>query len=245
MQLIYYFCTQMGQKKLQRFAEIETFPNVLIYPEGMPGQWQSFYKNTNPLTLELACGKGDYTIGLARRFPDRNFLGVDLKGNRIWRGAKTAIDEKINNAAFLRTQIDKLNNYFAPGEISEIWITFPDPFLRQSKSKKRLTHPKFLQLYQPLLAPGGTINLKTDSPELYAFTQEVIEHSGCTLVEDIPDIYALTDVPALLQIKTFYEKMHLEDGRTIRYLKFRLPEQPMDWKSIKLPSDAAPAEGGN
>lgn len=235
----------MGQKKLQRFAEIETFPNVLIYPEGMPGQWQSFYKNTNPLTLELACGKGDYTIGLARRFPERNFLGVDLKGNRIWRGAKTGIDENIDNAAFLRTQIDKLNNYFVLGEISEIWITFPDPFLRQSKSKKRLTHPKFLQLYQPLLAPGGTINLKTDSPELYAFTQEVIEHSGCTLIEDIPDIYALGEVPALLQIQTYYEKMHLENGRTIRYLKFRLPEQPMDWKSIKLPSDAAPAEGGN
>lgn len=234
----------MGQNKLQRFAEIETFPNVLIYPEGMQGQWNAFFKNNNPLTLELACGKGDYTLGLARRFPDRNFLGVDLKGNRIWKGAKTALEEPLPNAAFLRTQIDKLNNYFNPGEIAEIWITFPDPFLRQSKSKKRLTHPKFLQLFQPLLAPGGTINLKTDSPELYQFTREAITASNCTLIEDIGDVYALPVVPPLLQIQTFYEGMHLADGRTIRYLKFELPAAPLDWRSIKLPSDEAVATGG-
>jgi tRNA (guanine-N7-)-methyltransferase len=211
----------------------------------MPGQWPAFFKNNNPLTLELACGKGDYTVALARKYPERNFMGVDLKGNRIWRGAKTALDESINNAAFLRTQIDKLDNYFAEGEIAEIWITFPDPFLRNSKSKKRLTHPKFLQLYQPLLAPGGTINLKTDSPQLYEFTKEVIEASGCTLIENIPDIYALTDIPPLLQIKTYYEGMHLEDGRTIRYLKFALPAQPLDWRTIKLPSDEATVGGGD
>ncbi|ASZ10613.1 tRNA (guanosine(46)-N7)-methyltransferase TrmB [Chitinophaga pendula] len=234
----------MGQKKLQRFAEIETFPNVLIYPEGMQGQWNAFFKNNNPLTLELACGKGDYTLGLARRFPDRNFLGVDLKGNRIWKGAKTALEEPLPNAAFLRTQIDKLNNYFNPGEIAEIWITFPDPFLRQSKSKKRLTHPKFLQLFQPLLAPGGTINLKTDSPELYQFTREAITASNCQIIEDIGDVYALPVVPPLLQIQTFYEGMHLADGRTIRYLKFALPAAPLDWRSIKLPSDEAVATGG-
>jgi tRNA (guanine-N7-)-methyltransferase len=235
----------MGHKKLQRFAEIETFPNVLIYPENMPGQWAAFFKNNNPLTLELACGKGDYTVGLARRFPDRNFMGVDLKGNRIWRGAKTALDEHLNNAAFLRTQIDKLNNYFEKGEIAEIWITFPDPFLRNSKAKKRLTHPKFLQLYQPLLAKDGTINLKTDSPELYQFTQEVITAAGCTLIEDIPDVYAMSDIPPLLQIKTYYEGMHLEDGRTIRFLKFKLPDTPLDWRKIKLPSDEATVEGGD
>ncbi len=233
----------MGQKKLQRFAEIETFPNVLIYPEGMPGQWKSFFKNDQPLTLELACGKGDYTLALARRFPERNFLGVDLKGNRIWRGAKTAIEEPLPNVAFLRTQIDKLDRYFAPGEIAEIWITFPDPFLRKSKSKKRLTHPKFLQLYQPLLAPGAAINLKTDSPELYEFTREVTVASNCKVLEDIPDVYALTEVPPLLQIKTFYEGMHLEDGRTIRFIKFTLPEAPIDWRQIKLPSDASTIEG--
>lgn len=235
-----YFCTHMGQHKLERFAEIETFPNVLIYPEGMQGKWKEFFKNEHPLTLELACGKGDYTLGLARLYPEQNFLGVDLKGNRIWRGAKTALEEPLTNAAFLRTQIDKLDNYFAPGEISAIWITFPDPFLRKSKSKKRLTHPKFLQLYQPLLAPNAVINLKTDSPELYAFTQEVIAAVGCELLQDIGDVYALPEVPPLLKIQTFYEHMHLLDGRTIRYLQFRLPAAPIDWRSIKLPSDDAP-----
>jgi tRNA (guanine-N7-)-methyltransferase len=233
----------MGQKKLQRFAEIETFPNVLIYPEGMPGRWGQFFKNDRPLTLELACGKGDYTLALARRYPERNFLGVDLKGNRIWRGAKTALEEPLPNAAFLRTQIDKLDRYFAPGEIAEIWITFPDPFLRKSKSKKRLTHPKFLQLFQPLLAPGATINLKTDSPELYEFTREATAACNCKVLEDIADVYALQQVPELLQIRTFYEGMHLENGRTIRFIKFALPEAPIDWRRITLPSDATTTEG--
>ncbi|HVI44547.1 MAG TPA: tRNA (guanosine(46)-N7)-methyltransferase TrmB [Chitinophaga sp.] len=233
----------MGQKKLQRFAEIETFPNVLIYPEGMQGNWHQFFKNNLPITLELACGKGDYTLGLGRLVKDENFIGVDLKGNRIWKGAKTALHESLTNVAFLRTQIEKLADYFAPGELKDIWITFPDPFLRQSKAKKRLTHPRFLQVYQPLLAPGATINLKTDSPELYAFTQEVITAAGCTLLENIPDVYALPEVPPLLKIQTFYEGMHLADGRIIRYLKFRLPAEPLDWRSIKLPSDEATAGG--
>ncbi len=237
------FLRPMGQKKLQRFAEIETFPNVLIYPEGMQGKWNEYFKNNHPVTLELACGKGDYTLGMGRLFKDQNFIGVDLKGNRIWRGAKTALDESLNNVAFLRTQIEKLDNYFAPGEIRDIWITFPDPFLRKSKSKKRLTHPRFLQLYQPLLATGATINLKTDSPELYAFTQEVIAAAGLTLIEDIPDVYALPEVPALLKIQTYYEGMHLADGRTIRYLKFRLPDTPLNWRTIKLPSDEATVGG--
>lgn len=237
------FLPQMGQKKLQRFAEIESFPNVLIYPEGMQGKWNEFFKNNHPVTLELACGKGDYTLGMARMFKDQNFIGVDLKGNRIWRGARTALDESLANAAFLRTQIDKLSNYFAPGEVKDIWITFPDPFLRNSKSKKRLTHPRFLQQFQPLLAPGATINLKTDSPELYAFTQEVISAAGCALIEDIPDVYALPEVPPLLQIQTYYEGMHLADGRTIRYLKFQLPAAPLNWQSIKLPSNEATVGG--
>lgn len=233
----------MGQKKLQRFAEIETFPNVLIYPEGMPGKWNEFFKNDHPVTLELACGKGDYTLGLARMYPDQNFIGVDLKGNRIWRGAKTAMEEPLPNAAFLRTQIDKLNNYFAEGEIKDIWITFPDPFLRQSKAKKRLTHPKFLQLYQPLLAPGATINLKTDSLELYTFTKAVIAATGCKTLTDIDNVYALPDIPPVLKIQTYYEGMHLEDGRTIRYLQFQLPSAPLDWRSIKLPSDEEALSG--
>ena len=233
----------MGHKKLQRFAEIETFPNVLIYPKDMPGKWNSHFGNSHPLTLELACGKGDYTLGLARKYPEENFMGVDLKGNRIWKGAKTAIDQHIANVAFLRTQIEQITDYFAPGEVKDIWITFPDPFLRQSKSKKRLTHPRFLALYQQLLGDGGTVNLKTDSTELYTFTKMVIARMGCRLITDVPDVYALSPVPELLQIQTYYEGMHLADGRTIRFLKFALPAAPIDWKAANLATDEEAAAG--
>ena len=145
----------MGQKKLVRFAEIETFPNVLQYPKDMAGNWSAHFKNDNPITLELACGKGEYAIGLGQLYPDRNFIGVDLKGNRIWVGAKKAIQNNLTNVAFLRTQIDQVTEYFEKNEIEAIWITFPDPQLRKSKAKKRLTHPKFLRLYQQFLTPGG------------------------------------------------------------------------------------------
>lgn len=222
----------MGQKKLARFAEIESFSNVLIYPEDMQGKWKAFFGNDHPITLELACGKGEYTLGLARLFPGENFIGVDLKGNRIWKGARTALDEGLANAAFLRTQIDHIEQYFAPGEVKEIWITFPDPFLRLSKAKKRLTHSRFLHAYHKILRPGGTINLKTDSPELYAFTKDMIAENGCQLKQDLPDVYA-GQVSEVLSIKTFYEQSHLREGRTIRYLQFTLPEQlpPLPVKS--------------
>ena len=141
----------MGHKKLIRFKELETFPNVLQYPTGMSGNWKAFFKNNNPIILELACGKGEYATGLGEMYPDKNFIGVDLKGNRIWVGAKKAIQNKLANVAFLRTQIDKIAEYFAKDEIAAIWITFPDPQLRMSKAKKRLTHPKFLRLYQQFL----------------------------------------------------------------------------------------------
>lgn len=213
----------MGHKKLIRFEEIKTFPNVLIFPEGMKARWQTHFNNNHPITLELACGKGEYTLALARLFPGRNFVGVDIKGNRIWKGAKTALAEKIPNVAFLRIQIDHIDNYFFPAAVSDIWITFPDPFLRKSKAKKRLTHPRFLRLYQTILQPGGHIHLKTDSPELYAFTKEVIRDNDCLLHKDVPDVYAAEPDP-LLTIKTFYERMHLEEGRTIRYLEFSLPD---------------------
>lgn len=233
----------MGQKKLQRFAEIETFPNVLIYPEGMPGKWKDHFGNNQPLTLELACGKGDYTLGLARLFPERNFMGVDLKGNRIWKGAKIALEEQLSNVAFLRTQIDKIEDYFLPGEVEEIWITFPDPFLRKSRARHRLTHPRFLAHYQKIIQPGGTINLKTDSPELYHFTQMVIAATGCTLLVDIPNVYAQEEVSPLLRIQTFYEGMHLADGRIIRFLKFVLPAAPIEWKAVKLDLEDETAAG--
>src|SRR6476661_6724905 len=180
----------MGQKKLQRFAELDTFPNVLQYPQGMTGRWHQQFQNTNPITLELACGKGEYALGLAQLYPDRNFIGVDQKGNRLWSGAKKALALGLPNVLFLRAQIDGLLNFFGPEEISEIWITFPDPQLRISKDKKRLTHPKFLRMYHHILQPGGKIHLKTDSPHLYTFTKRVIEQYNCLLLEDTDDLYA-------------------------------------------------------
>jgi len=220
----------MGQKKLIRFEEIRTFPNVLIYPENpsertvaSPIDWEKHFGGKKPLTLELACGKGDYTLGLARLFPEEHFVGVDLKGNRIWKGAKIALDENLLNVAFLRAQIDQLDSLLKPGSVKEIWITFPDPYLRKSKAKKRLTHLRFLHIYQRLLVPGGKINLKTDSAELYDFTREVIEENHCRIIRDIPDIYRTTP-ERVLNIQTFYEHLHLQEGRTIRYLQFTLPD---------------------
>src|SRR3954470_19408719 len=178
----------MGQKKLQRFAEIRTFSNVLEYPAGMKGQWKTFFKNNNPVILELACGKGEYAVGLGRIHRDKNFIGLDIKGNRLWVGAKNALNKGLTNVAFIRTQIEKITDYFAEGEVSEIWITFPDPQLRVSKAKKRLTHPRFLRLYQGFLISNGVINLKTDSPDLYDFTKQVINLFELELLQDFEDI---------------------------------------------------------
>lgn len=213
----------MGQKKLVRFAELNTFSNVLQFPEGMAGKWKSHFNNNNPITLELACGKGEYAVGLAVLFPERNFIGVDLKGNRIWVGAKKALQENLKNAAFLRTQIDQIGQYFNPGEVSEIWITFPDPQLRLSKAKKRLTHPKFLRLYQHFLTPAGLIHLKTDSPDLYRFTKTVIEMYGCILHADNDNVFAGENIAEELKIKTHYESLDIAGSNRIHYLCFSLP----------------------
>ena len=212
----------MAQKKLQRFADIKTFANVLEYPENMQGEWASFFKNPNPIVLELACGRGEYTVGLSRLIKERNFIGVDVKGNRIYIGAKKCLDEQLNNAAFVRTQINMLPKYFAAGEVSEIWITFPDPQLRTSKADKRLTHPQFLRLYQQVLQVDGNLHLKTDSPKLYAFTKRVIELYQLILIEDSDDVYA-QNPSAELQLKTHYEALDIAQSNKIYYLKFRLP----------------------
>jgi tRNA (guanine-N7-)-methyltransferase len=224
----------MGQKKLQRFAEIETFANVLQYPTGMAGNWKNFFHNDNPVTLELACGKGEYAVGLGRLFPDRNFLGVDLKGNRIWVGAKKALNENLSNVGFLRTQIDQVASYFAPGEVQEIWLTFPDPQLRTSRAKKRLTHPKFLRLYQQILAPGGYIHLKTDSPSMYRFTKWVISLYQLPLYQDIDDVYAQENVHEILRIKTHYEGLDIAASNKIHYLQFGLPAAILPDKEDEL-----------
>jgi tRNA (guanine-N7-)-methyltransferase len=213
----------MGQKKLIRFAEIETFSNVLQYPQDIKGKWNDFFKNDHPITLELACGKGEYAVGLGRLHPERNFIGIDLKGNRIWVGAKTALKENLTNVAFVRSQIDQVTNYFAEGEVSEIWITFPDPQLRASKHKKRLTHPKFLRAYQQLLMQGGLIHLKTDSPVLYRFTKEVIRLYNLPLHYSTDNLYEEETISEELKIKTHYEGLDIAQSNRIHYLQFSLP----------------------
>ena len=213
----------MAQKKLLRFAQIKTFPNVLESPENMQGKWNIFFKNNHPLILELACGRGEYTVGLASLYPSKNFVGVDIKGNRLFIGAKKANDDRLLNAAFLRTQIDDLPAYFNAGEVDDIWITFPDPQLRTSKAKKRLTHPRFLRRYQQVLKPDGHIHLKTDSPELFLFTQTVISMYGLKLHRESSNVY--NENPSReLTIKTHYEGLDIAGSRKIFYLEFSLPD---------------------
>jgi tRNA (guanine-N7-)-methyltransferase len=225
----------MGQKKLIRFEELKTFPNVLQFPAGMAGNWKTFFKNDSPITLELACGKGEYAIGLGQLYPQRNFIGIDLKGNRLWVGAKKALQNNLHHVAFLRTPIDQVADYFAQGEVREIWITFPDPQLRTSKAKKRLTHPKFLRLYQQFLVPGGFIHVKTDSPDLYAFTKMVIDLYGCVLHKDHDDIYQLENIPEELRIRTHYESLDIAGSNQVHYCCFSLPENfPGKGKDVEL-----------
>jgi tRNA (guanine-N7-)-methyltransferase len=224
----------MGQKKLQRFKEIKTFPNVLEYPMHMQGNWASFFNNHNPITLELACGKGEYAVGLGRLYPERNFLGVDLKGNRMWVGAKKALEDRLTNVGFIRSHIDKIGQYFTKGEVKEIWITFPDPQLRISRAKKRLTHPKFLRLYQQFLSSDGFIHLKTDSPDLYAFTKQVTDLYGLTVAEDIDNVYANSNIKEELKIKTHYEGLDIAQSNRIHYLKFALPAASLPDKDKEL-----------
>jgi tRNA (guanine-N7-)-methyltransferase len=212
----------MAQKKLLRFAQIKEMTNVFEYPKDMAGQWRAFFKNDHPVILELACGRGEYTVGLASMFPGKNFIGVDVKGNRMYLGAKKALENNLPNAAFLRTQIGMIADYFIPGEVDEIWITFPDPQLRTSKAKKRLTHPQFLRLYQQILKHGGSIHLKTDSPDLHIFTSKVINMYGLTLKEESENIYAEAHPPEL-DIKTHYEGLDIAQSKKIHYLHFNIP----------------------
>lgn len=212
----------MGQKKLERFAELKTLPNALEYPVNMKGNWHQFFGNNHPITLELACGKGEYALGLARLHNNKNFLGVDLKGNRMWVGAKTAIAGGLKNVGFLRSQIERIDEYFNEGEVAEIWITFPDPQLRISRAKKRLTHPRFLKLYQNIMGLDGIVNLKTDSPDLYNFTKLVINLFELPLLIDMDDLYGGDGLTDELQIKTHYENLDIAGSSRIHYLRFGL-----------------------
>lgn len=213
----------MGKDKLRRFAEIATFSNVKQLDEGkvLKGKWNvSQFNNNNPVILELACGKGEYTVNLAKLYPEKNFIGIDYKGNRIWRGAKTAIEENITNVAFLRIQIENLVDYFDEGEISEIWITFPDPQPQDSREKKRLTFPKFLEKYKSVMVKEGVIHLKTDNDQLHAYTFEKINELGLKLKARTEDLYNSDLVDEILSIKTYYEKKYLAKDKNINYLQF-------------------------
>lgn len=230
-----------SRNKLQKFAEIVSFPNVYENydpknpglvginhePIDLKGKWNAeHFKNDNPIVLELACGRGEYSLGLGAMYPDRNFIGVDVKGARIWKGAKTALEENLNNVAFLRTRIEQINLFFEKDEVDEIWITFPDPFLKDSKENRRLTSPNFLKRYREILKKDGIINLKTDSPELYEYTQEVLKSdSSLEVLYDKNDIYKdPLDFPEL-DLKTYYERSHLLDGRLIKFIRFRFKNE--------------------
>ena len=213
----------MGKDKLRKFFEIDTFPNVYQLHLGkvMKGKWANdHFKNNQPIVLELACGKGEYAVNLAKMFPEKNFIGVDLKGNRIWRGARTGVDEGIANLAFLRIQIEDILEYFDEGEIDEIWITFADPQPQLSREKKRLTFPGFLAKYKLLLTPGGKVNLKTDNDGLYAYTCEKIEELGLIIHKNTADLYKSEFADEVLSIKTHYERIYLKHDKNINYIQF-------------------------
>jgi tRNA (guanine-N7-)-methyltransferase len=215
----------MGKNKLQRFAEYDAFPHCFDHNCELKGKWSSeYFKNDKPIVLELACGKGDYAIGLAKMHPEKNYIGIDIKGARLWKGAKRVEEESIENVAFLRIQIDHILEHFDKNEISEIWITFPDP--QPNKERKRLTGPMFLERYKEILTPDATINLKCDSELMYEFTLETIENEGLVLHTHNDDIYAWDECPKEMEIKTFYEKIWLKEGRKIKYIKFSLPTAP-------------------
>lgn len=225
--------TSMGHGKLERFAENATFTHVLqpTFEEvtsgafALKGKWNSdFFRREAPLVLELGCGKGEYTTGLAQLRPECNYIGVDIKGARIWRGAKTVKDLGLTNVGFLRTHVDHLLKVFGPGEVSEIWLTFSDPQL--GKDRKKLTSPLFLDRYREVLVPGGIVNLKTDSPELYDYTMERVAEFKLPLYEKSDDVYGelvprlAPDLQAVLNIRTFYESMWLGEGKRIHYCRF-------------------------
>ena len=215
-------------------------PFWLLQKEGFPlkGKWhEEFFKNQNPIVLELGCGRGEYTIGLARRFPDKNFIGIDIKGARMWHGAKTALEEGMKNVAFLRTNIECIAGFFAPNEVAELWLTFSDPQMK--KATKRLTSTYFMERYRKFLVDGGLIHVKTDSNFLATYTKYMVEKNGLPLLRCTFDLYAEQDVDSsLTDIRTYYEGMWLERGIPIKYLQFQLPQQGiLEEPDIEIPVD--------
>lgn len=223
----------MGSKnKLKRFKENETFSNV-IQPEReevlsnsfyLKGKWGAqFFKNEHPIVLELGCGKGEYTVNLGKKYPEKNFIGIDIKGARLWRGAKTALDDKMQNVGFLRTQIELLDQLFGKNEVNEIWITFPDPQIKYKRTKHRLTNEKFLELYKKILIPDGLIHLKTDSEFMHGYTLGLLHGLNHEVLYAHHDVYGNEYSPEeVTSIKTYYESQYLEEGKKITYIRFKL-----------------------
>lgn len=224
----------MGKDKIRRFRENETFSN-LIQPEfdeifgkdhRLKGRWlQDFFMNENPIVLELGCGRGEYAVSMGEKFPEKNFIGVDIKGARMWRGAKTATENNMRNVGFLRTRIEFIGSFFADGEVDEVWVTFPDPQLRKNRVKKRLTSPGFLEMYARFLKPDGKVHLKTDCLHLHEYTKAVVSANKFPVEFADDDIYGNGVADDVLSIKTTYESRFLSEGKPITYIRFRLAEK--------------------
>lgn len=221
----------MGKNKLRKFADMAGYPHVFEYPYavadrvpfGMKGRWgEEFFKNGNPIVLELGCGRGEYTVGLGRMFPGKNFIAVDIKGARMWGGATEALEAGMKNVAFLRTNIEIIDRFFAEDEVSEIWLTFPDPQMK--KATKRLTSTSFMERYRRFVKPGGVIHVKTDSRFMFTYTRCMIEENGLPVAFMTEDLYGAGPVDDMLGIRTCYERQWLERGLRIKYIRFLLPQ---------------------
>ncbi len=222
----------MSKNKLKKFADMKEYSCVLQYPReellktGFPyaGKWNGdLFATPAPIVLELGCGRGEYTVGLARHDASRNYIGIDIKGARMWTGASEVERDAIPNAKFLRCEIENIDHFFSPGEVEQIWITFPDP--QMQKTRKRLTSTRFLSMYRKILSPGGIINLKTDSPFLYEYTRRLALQNGFEILIDTPDLYGSGEADPVKSIKTYYEQQWLSRGKKIKLLSFRLPAE--------------------
>jgi tRNA (guanine-N7-)-methyltransferase len=214
----------MSKQKLKRFAEFADYPHTFDFAYQLRGKWNEVvFKNNHPIVLELGCGKGEYTVALAHENPEKNYLGLDIKSNRMWVGAKKALENNMSNVGFMRALMDRISELFAPGEVSEIWITFPDPFIRHRSAKHRLTHTRFLRLYKQILKPGGVVNFKTDSDELFAFTQNMLQYLTITPEVVEYNVHANPEAePMLKNVRTYYENLFLKRGKTIKFTRFKL-----------------------
>ncbi|MFW5699716.1 MAG: tRNA (guanosine(46)-N7)-methyltransferase TrmB [Bacteroidota bacterium] len=222
----------MSKNKLKKFEEVAGMNHVLqpefdeIFNKSykLKGKWAgSFFKNNNPVVLELGCGKGEYTVGLAQKYPEKNFIGIDIKGARIWKGAKQSLELGLKNVGFIRTRIELIESFFAQAEVNEIWLTFPDPQLKKARNKKRLSGPGFLNKYRSFLIDNGLIHLKTDNTVLYEYTHQIAHHNKLPIEISTPDLYGSGIVDDILSIQTFYEAQYREQGMKINYLRFKLP----------------------